>query len=112
MVSSPASLGAGASSGVSGSPCERFAASVARKSSASGPSRMLARLRATVHLLRQIAIRLGRGALGVVLEHGAALDRGLGVADRLADPRTVDEVAEVLLEDLYRLSRVQRAPVV
>ena len=54
----------------------------------------------------------GGRARRVVLEHGAPLHGRLGVADGLADPRLVDEVAEVLLEDLDRLSRVQRAPVV
>src|SRR6266513_3718869 len=82
----------------------RCAASVARKSSASGPSRMLARFRAIENLLRQVSVRL-RGVPGrVVLEDGRPLHRRLRVADRLLDPRLEDEVAEVLLEDLDRLA--------
>ena len=46
----------------------RWAASVARKSSASGPSRMLARFLAIEHLLRQIAVHLGRLPVGLVRE--------------------------------------------
>ena len=53
----------------------RCAASVARKSSASGPSRMLARFLATEHLLRQVAVQLGRLALGLVGEDGRAPSR-------------------------------------
>src|SRR5205085_1641635 len=78
----------------------RCAASVARKSSASGPSRMLARLRAIEHLLGKVPVRLGRSTGRVVLEHRAALHGRLGVADRLADLRVEDEIAEVLLQDL------------
>src|SRR6185503_4164200 len=87
----------------------RWAASVARKSSASGPSRMLARFRAIEHLLRELAVRLGGGPGRFVFQDGGALDRGLRVANGLADPRLEDEIAEVLLEDLERLARVQRA---
>ena len=52
---------------------------------------------------------LGSLAVRVVLQDGHALHRRLRVADRLADPRVEDEVAEVLLQDLDRLARVQRA---
>src|SRR3954447_2006466 len=90
----------------------RWAASVARKSSASGPSRMLARLRAIEHLLRQIAVRLGGAATGVVFQDGSALHGRLRIANRLADLRVEDEIAEVLLQDLDRLPRVQRPAVV
>ena len=56
--------GAGASGGSSGSTVER-------KRSASGPSRMLARLRRAIrqNLLRQLAVVVGGVALGIVLEH-------------------------------------------
>src|SRR2546429_2989637 len=103
--------GGGVASG-SASPACFCAASVARKSSASGPSRMLARRRAIENLLRQLAVGLGGATCGVVLEHRAALDGRLGVADRLANLRPEDEIAEVLLQDLDRLARVQRALVV
>src|SRR3954451_13344915 len=87
------------------------AASVALNSSASGPSRRLARFRAIEHLLREVAVGL-RGTAGrVVLEDGGALHGRLCEADRLADARVEDELAEVLLEDLDRLARVQRATV-
>src|SRR5918996_1725046 len=94
-------------------PCSfcRCAASVARKSSASGPSRMLARFRATEHLLRQFAVCLGGGSCWIVLEDRRALHGRFGVPDRLADAGLVDEVAEALLEDLDRLARVQRPAV-
>src|SRR5206468_4208469 len=104
--------GGGASLGASFPSVWRCAASVARNSSASGPSRMLARLRAIEHLLRQVAVRLRRRAGRVVLEHRRSLHRRLGVADRLADAGLEDEVAEVLLEDLERLARVERPAVV
>src|SRR3712207_8593317 len=56
-----------------------FRSSVLRKSWASGPSRMLARLWPAIreNLLRQLAIGVSRDALGVVLEHRHALHRGL-----------------------------------
>src|SRR5262245_4350874 len=110
--------GSGSGSGTAsacGSSCPsawRWAASVARKSSASGPSRMLARLRAIEHLLREIAVGLRSGAGGVVLEHRRPLHGRFGIADGLADPGLEDEVAEVLLEDLERLPRVERPAVV
>ena len=50
--------------------CCRWAASVARKSSASGPSRMLARFRAIEHLLRQLPVRLSGRTRRIVFQHG------------------------------------------
>src|SRR5213592_2605208 len=70
--------------------CWRCAASVALKSSASGPSRMLARFRAIEHLLREVAVQRGGVAVRVVAEHGLTFHRGLRVADRLPDLRLVD----------------------
>src|SRR5438094_1183482 len=112
-VSSCGSRAAGRISG-SGSPFSACfcAASVARKSSASGPSRMLARRRAIENLLRELAVGLRGTTCGVVLEHRAALHRRLGIADRLANLRPEDETAEVLFQNLDRLARVQRALVV
>src|SRR3989454_2691837 len=78
----------------------RCAASVALKSSARGPSRMLARLRAIEHLLREVAIQLGGIAARVVAQHRLSFHRGLRIANRLADPCLVHQVAEVLLEDV------------
>src|SRR2546430_1564480 len=103
--------GGGVASG-SAFPACFCAASVARKSSASGPSRMLARRRAIENLLRQLAVGLGGATCGVVLEHRGALDGRFGVANRLANLRSEDEVAEVFLQDLDRLARMQRALVV
>src|SRR5204863_8839006 len=82
------------------SPCSawRCAASVALKSSASGPSRMLARFRAIEHLLREVAIQLGGVAARVVAQHRLSFHGGLRIANRLADLRVVHQVAEVLLE--------------
>src|SRR5215208_5801608 len=99
-----AARGAGASTGGS-----RPSVSVLRKSAASGPSRMLARLPLPIreHLLRQLAIGVGRRAGGVVLEHRHALHRGLREPNRLPDARAEHAVAEVLLQDLYRLLGVQ-----
>src|SRR5437016_3344241 len=104
----------GSSGGASGAPCSccRCAASVALKSSASGPSRMLARFRAIEHLLRKITVELGGVAGRPVPQDGLAFHGGLGVPDRLADLRLEDEVAEVLLEDVDRFLRVQQALVV
>src|SRR2546427_2779395 len=104
----------GSSGGASAAPCScwRCAASVALKSSASGPSRMLARFRAIEHLLREFAVQLGSVALRVVAEHRLALHRSLRVTDRLANHRLEDEIAEVLLEDVDRFLRVQQALVV
>src|SRR3954464_960124 len=87
--------------------------SVCRNRSASGPSRMLAlRLLTLEHLLGERPIRLGRLALGFVAQYRLALDRRLGVANRLADARPEHELAEVLLEDLDGLAHVQRTRVV
>src|SRR3954471_11848035 len=107
----------GEGSGSVGSSCcscfwPRCAASVARKSSASGPSRMLARFLATEHLLRQVAIHGSSLAGRIVGEHGETLHRRLGEADRFPDARVVDQVAEVLAQDLVRLTRVRQALVV
>src|SRR5438552_8017908 len=109
-VSSCGSRGAGGASVLPSAACF-WAASVARKSSASGPSRMLARFRAIEHLLREVSVRL-RGAAGrVVREHRGSLHGRLGVADRLADARVEHEIAEVLLENVHRLAGMQRAVV-
>src|ERR1051325_8523733 len=107
-----AGVGSGCGSSVrpSFSAC-RCAASVARNSSASGPSRMLARLRAIEHLLRKLAVGLGGASAGVVFQNRGALHRRLGVANGFPDLRVEDQVAEILLEDLDRLARVQRAAV-
>src|SRR5688572_20875723 len=90
----------------------RCAASVALKSSASGPSRMLARRRAIEHLLCEVTVGLSGRSGWVVLEHGAALHGRFRVAHGLADPRVEDELAEVLLQHLDGFLRVQRATVV
>src|SRR5437763_761074 len=98
------------SGGSARSPWRSFAfcaASVARNSSASGPSRMLARFRAIEHLLREVAVESSRLALRVVLQHRLALHRSLGVAHRLRDPRVEHEIAEVLAQDVDRLARVE-----
>src|SRR2546428_2863098 len=102
------------SSGGGASPCSawRCAASVALKSSASGPSRMLARLRAIEHLLREVAVGLGGASAGVVFQDRVSLHGGLGVANGLANLGVEHQVAEVLLEDLDGLARVQRPAVV
>ena len=63
-------------------------------------------------LTRQRPIGVCGGAGRVVLEDGAALDRRLCVPDGLPDPGRVHELTEVLLEDLDRLARMQRAAVV
>ena len=55
---------------------------------------------------------LGGLAGRLVREHRRPLDRRLGESDRLADPRVVDEVAEVLAQDLVGLARVRDALVV
>src|SRR5438045_251544 len=95
------SCGSSAGAGVPGASrsCWRCAASVALKSSASGPSRMLARFRAIEHLLREVAVMGCCVAGGVVAEHGLSLHGRLGVAHGLADFRLEDEIAEVLIQD-------------
>src|SRR5271165_650111 len=92
------------------SPWRSSASSVLRNSAASGPSRMLARLALAMseNLLRELAIGLRGHAVGLVLEHRHALHGCLREADGLADPRGEHAVAEVFLEDLYRLLRVDR----
>src|SRR6185436_11404020 len=102
----------GSSGGASAGSCCRCAASVALKSSASGPSRMLARFRAIEHLLREVTVQLSGVAARVITQHGLALHRRLRVANGLADPRLEDQIAEVLLEDVDSLLRVQQALVV
>src|SRR5213080_1619323 len=104
----------GSSGGAAGAPCScwRCAASVALKSSASGPSRMLARFRAIEHLLCEFAVELGGIAVRLITEDGLALHGGLRISDRLANLRVEDEIAEVLLEDVDRFLRVQQALVV
>src|ERR687894_1030913 len=93
---------AGASAAGGGS---RPSVSVLRKSAASGPSRMLARLPLPIreHLLRQLAIRVGRRAVRVVLEHRHALHGSFRKPDGLPDPRAEQSIPEVLLQDLDRL---------
>src|SRR4051812_49342564 len=92
--------------------CWRWAASVARKSSASGPSRMLARFLAMEHLLCEVAVHRRRLSRGFVLEHRLPLHGRLGESDRFADTCVVDELAEVLAKDLVGLARVREALVV
>src|SRR4051794_39420930 len=87
----------------------RWAASVARNRSASGPSRMLALFLAIEHLLRKVTVQRSCVALRLVGEHGESLHGSLGEADRLPDPCLVDEIAEVLAEDLVGLARVGQA---
>src|SRR3954464_13888202 len=88
------------------------AASVARKSSASGPSRMLARFLAIEHLLCEIAVHAGCLARGLVGQHGRALDGRFRETDGFPDAGVVDEVAEVLAQDLVGPPRVGDAAVV
>src|SRR4051812_42997965 len=106
--------GSGSCSGSVGSCCcspaagvpWRCAASVARNSSARGPSRMLARFLAIEHLLREVAVHVRGGAGRFVREDRRSLHRRLGEANGLADTGLVDEVAEVLAQDLVRFARV------
>src|SRR6516225_10143232 len=93
-------------------PLRSWAASVARKSSASGPSRMLTRFLAIEHLLGQVSVERRRLAVGLVGDDRGAPDGRLGVADRLPDPGVEDELAEVLAQDLVGLARVGDPPVV
>src|ERR687892_2323837 len=103
----PCSSAARAGLGSSPFSAWRWAASVARKSSARGPSRMLARRRAIEHLLCELAVRLGGGTARVVLQHRSALHGRLRVAHSLANARIEDQVPEVLLQHLDRLTAVQ-----
>src|SRR3954468_2255562 len=86
----------------------RPSSSVLRKSAASGPSLMLARLPLSIpeDLLCELPVGVRGLAVRVVLEHGHALHRGLRETHRLCDARGEDLVAEVLLEELDRLLRV------
>src|SRR3954468_4019640 len=97
-------------SGAAGSAGSAAACSVLRNRSASGPSRMLARLPLAIgeNLLREIAIGLGGHPVRIVLEHRHAFHRGLREADGLLDARGEDAIPEVLLEDLDRLLGVNR----
>src|SRR4051812_49326531 len=112
----PASDGCGtsrggiSSTGVRSGSAAWASSSVLRKSAASGPSLMLARLPDAMseNLLRKVAIGLGGGTVRVVLQDGHALHGRLGEAHRLADARGEHPVAEVLLEDLDRLLGVDR----
>ena len=67
--------------------------------------------RALPDLAGEVTVPPGRLALRVVAQNALALDGGLGEADRLADARPVDAVAEALLEQLDRLAAVDRAAV-
>src|SRR5947199_153884 len=90
----------------------RCAASVARKSSASGPSRMLARRRAIEHLLGEVAVHARSLPVRVVLQDRLSLHGRLCIPHSLADLRVQHEVAEVLAQDLDRFLRVQEPLVV
>src|SRR6185312_3670263 len=104
---------AGAASGpVASRSCCRCAASVALKSSASGPSRMLARLRAIEHLLREIAVEGGGVAGRLVAQDRLTLHGRLGVAHGLADLCVEDEITKVLFQNVHRFARVQEALVI
>src|SRR5438045_3322232 len=93
-VDSCGSSAGGGAPGVSRS-CWRCAASVALKSSASGPSRMLARFRAIEHLLREVPVVGCCVAGGVVAEDRLSLHGCLCVTHGLADPGLEDDVAGV-----------------
>src|SRR3954462_13685501 len=99
--------GGGADGAASGG---RPSVSVLGKRAASGPSRILARLPLAMfeHLLRQLAIGVGRRAAGVVSQHRHAFDGRLREAHGLLDAGSEDAVPEVLLEDLERFLGVER----
>src|SRR5436853_531216 len=59
-------------------------------------------------LAGEFSVGICRLPIWVVLEHGHSLDRRLGEAHGLRDPRGEDAVAEVLLQELDRLLRVNR----
>src|SRR5829696_2988319 len=84
--------------------------SVRRNSAARGPSRMLARLPLAIleDLLRQLAVRIGRRAIRIVLKDRHALHGGFREPDGLPDAGCEHSVPEVLLEDLDGLLRVNR----
>src|SRR5450759_5452636 len=73
---------------------------------------MLARFRAIEHLLGEVAIELRSLTFWLVLEHGCAFHRRVVIANRLANSRAEDEIAEILLQDFDRLTRVQSPLVV
>src|SRR5436190_21742653 len=75
---------AGGCCGAASRSCWRCAASVALKSSASGPSRMLARLRAIEHLLCEVAVEGGGVAAGLVTQDGLTFHGRFCVAHGLA----------------------------
>src|SRR5215218_7553216 len=106
--SSNSACGGAAAGGSAGAACS-WPSSVLRKRAASGPSRMLARLPLAIreHLLRQLAIGVGRRSRRVVLEHRHALHGSFRETDGLPDASAEHAVAEVLLEDLQRLLGVQ-----
>src|SRR5579864_7218929 len=108
-VRSSGSCAGGASSAGGWPSAWRCAASVARKSSASGPSRMLARRRAIEHLLREVAVHARSLSTRVVSQHRHSLHGRLRIANRFADLRVQDEVTEVLLQDVHRLAGMQEA---
>src|SRR3954447_11458259 len=90
----------GSSAGAGCCSCCRCAASVALKSSASGPSRMLARLRAIEPLLREVAVDV-RGLAGrVVPQHRLPLHGPFRLSDCFSNYPFEDEIAEVLLENV------------
>src|SRR5579875_1125723 len=107
--SAPPAL-AGSPEGGAGATCS--SSSVRRNSAASGPSRMLARfvLLGSIckHLLRKLSIGLSGGTVRLIAQHRHPLHRRLGEADRLADARGKDAIAEVLLKDLDRLLGMHR----
>src|SRR5438105_15780707 len=84
---------------------------VERKRSASGPSRMLARLRRPIrqYLLRQLPVVARRIPVRIVLQYRGAPHGSLGELDRLADTRLEDQLSEVLFQDLDRLLGVDGA---
>src|SRR5215208_1704627 len=78
----------------------RSSGSVRRNSAARGPSRMLARLPLAIleDLLRQLAVRVGRRAIRIVLKDRHALHGGFREPDGLPDAGGEHAVPEVLLE--------------
>src|SRR5450755_4475504 len=75
---------------------------VLRNRSASGPSRMLARLAFVIRedLLRELPVGVCGQAVGIVLQHRHAFDGRFGEANGPANPRCEYAVAEVLLQQL------------
>src|SRR5262249_57964952 len=91
-VRSSGSSAGGAVSSFAFCSCCRCAASVARKSSASGPSRMLARRRAIQHLPGELAVHGRCLAARVVLQDRLSLHRSLCIPHSLADLRVEQEI--------------------